>query len=135
MGHGDTVSQTTPTLVEALKGSPIIRYAINVHIATGNLLMVHFRAECGAEFTIFISDNHIIMSCGRGDQGALGHGSAALEDAVKPRLLEELLSQDTVGVACGERHVVAITSGEGGGVFSWGYGKYGCLGNSKEDVW
>lgn len=97
--------------------------------------MLPCRAECGAEFTIFISDNHIIMSCGRGDTGALGHGPAMLEDALKPRLIEELLSQDTVHVACGEKHVVAITSGEGGGVFTWGYGKYGCLGSGKEDVW
>lgn len=75
------------------------------------------------------------MSCGRGDKGALGHGPAALEDALKPKLIEGLLSQDTVDVACGETHVVAITSGEGGGVFAWGKGEYGCLGNGKEDVW
>ena len=95
--------------------------------------MLSSSAECGAEFSIFISDNHIIMSCGRGDRGASGH--AALEDVLKPKLIEELLSQDTVEVACGQAHVVAITSGEGGGVFTWGDGKYGCLGNGKEEIW
>lgn len=92
-----------------------------------------YRAECGAEFTIFISNNRIIMSCGRGDQGALGHGPTSLEDALKPKLIEELLTQDTVEVACGEAHAVAITSG-GGGVFTWGSGKYGCLGNGREEM-
>lgn len=92
------------------------------------------RAECGGEFSIFITDNRIIMSCGRGDMGALGHGSSALEDGLKPKLIEELLSQDTVGVACGESHVVAITS-EGGGVFTWGEGAHGRLGNGREDMW
>lgn len=92
------------------------------------------RVVCGSEFTIFITDNRIIMSCGRGDRGALGHGHTSLEDCLRPKLIEELLSQDTVGVACGESHVVAITS-EGGGVFTWGEGKYGRLGNGKEDMW
>lgn len=72
------------------------------------------------------------MSCGRGSEGALGHGPAALEDGLKPRLIEELLSKDTVGVACGESHVVAITSD---GVFTWGEGTHGRLGNGREDMW
>ena len=96
--------------------------------------MCLFRVECGGEFSIFISDNRIIMSCGRGDHGALGHGPASLDNCTKPKIIEELLSQDTVGVACGEAHVVAITS-EGGGIFTWGDGKHGCLGNGKEDMW
>ncbi len=90
--------------------------------------------ECGGEFTLLISDNRIVMSCGRGDRGALGHGPGTLEDCLRPKLIEELLSLDTVGVACGESHAVAITS-ERGGVFTWGEGMHGRLGNGKEDMW
>ena len=108
-------------------GRGFIVYHAHTHICT-------CRAECGGEFTIFVTSNHIILSCGRGDRGALGHGPGALEDGLKPKLIEPLLSQDTVGVACGESHVVAITS-EGGGVFTWGEGTHGRLGNSKEAMW
>ena len=89
------------------------------------------RVECGGEFSMFISEHRLILSCGRGDHGALGHGN--LDDCLKPRMIDKLLSEDTVGVACGDSHVVAIT--DGGGVFTWGDGKHGCLGNGKEDMW
>ena len=32
------------------------------------------RAECGGEFTFFLSENNIIMSCGNGSRGQLGQG-------------------------------------------------------------
>ena len=73
------------------------------------------------------------MSCGRGDQGALGHKDCNLEDCLKPRLVEELLSTDTLTVSCGESHVVALTSD--GEVYAWGNGRNGRLGTGNEDMW
>lgn len=73
------------------------------------------------------------MSCGRGDQGALGHKDCNLEDCLKPRLVEELLSTDTLSFSCGESHVVALTSD--GEVFAWGNGKNGRLGTGNEEMW
>ena len=35
-------------------------------------------AQCGGEFSIFMNENGIIMSCGRGDRGTLGHGNTRL---------------------------------------------------------
>ena len=96
-------------------------------------LPFHYRAECGGEFSFFRNDNGIIMSCGRGDQGALGHKDCNLEDCLKPRLVEELLSTDTLTVSCGESHVVALTSD--GEVYAWGNGKNGRLGTGNEDMW
>jgi len=74
------------------------------------------------------------MSCGRGDCGALGHGPAALNDCLRPKLIEGMLSLDTVGVACGMSHTIAITS-EGGALFTWGDGRTGCLGNGRDEIW
>ncbi len=73
------------------------------------------------------------MSCGRGDQGALGHKDCNLEDCLKPRLVEELLSTDTLTMSCGESHVVALTSD--GEVYAWGNGRNGRLGTGNEDMW
>lgn len=73
------------------------------------------------------------MSCGRGDQGTLGHKDCNKEDCLKPRLVEDLLSTDTLAVSCGESHVVALTSD--GEVFAWGNGRNGRLGTGNEDMW
>ena len=72
------------------------------------------------------------MSCGRGNHGALGHGPGSLDDCLRPRLIEGMLSRDTMGVACGESHTIAITSE---GVFTWGDGRTGCLGNGHDEIW
>ena len=74
------------------------------------------------------------MSCGRGDCGALGHGPAALGDCLRPKLIEGMLSLDTVGVACGMAHTIAITS-ERGALYTWGDGRTGCLGNGRNELW
>ena len=52
-------------------------------------LRVVFRACCGDGFSVFASDNGIIMTCGDGLQGCLGHGDRA--STSKPRLIEALL--------------------------------------------
>ena len=73
------------------------------------------------------------MSCGRGDKGALGHHDSNKEDCLRPRLLEDLLTVDVVGVSCGESHVVVLTSE--GRVFAWGNGENGRLGTGNETMW
>ena len=87
--------------------------------------------KCGGEFSVFISDNDVIMSCGRGDMGALGHGDS--KDCLKPRLIEALLSHDAMAVSCGADHVVTLTSDSC--VFAWGAGGHGRLGTGSEENW
>ena len=41
---------------------------------------------------MFLSDNGIVMSCGRGDTGVLGHGPANKDDCLKPKMIEELIT-------------------------------------------
>lgn len=68
-------------------------------------------ASCGANFTVFVSDNGIAMTCGDGQQGCLGHGD--LHGTTRPRLIESLLPIDVASVACGDSHVVVLgTDGE-----------------------
>lgn len=74
LGHGDTKPHPSATIVEALKGRTITR------------------VEAGGEFSMFLNDNGIIMSCGRGSQGALGHGPTHSDDCTRPKLIEELLT-------------------------------------------
>ncbi len=111
LGHGDLDSRSEPTLVESLKGKSIIQ------------------ACCGDGFSIFGSDNGIIMTCGDGVQGCLGHGDWC--STSQPRLIEALLSIDVVSFDCGPNHVAAVSSD--GVVHTWGNGCDGKLGLGSEE--
>ncbi|XP_062922108.1 serine/threonine-protein kinase Nek9-like isoform X5 [Mobula hypostoma] len=111
LGHGDLQSRSRPQLVEALKGKFIAR------------------ASCGRGFSVFISDNGIVMTSGDGAQGCLGHGD--FFSTSRPCLIEALLGVNVQAAACGQQHVVCV-SGDGE-VFSWGNGKFGKLGLGNDD--
>ena len=79
---------------------------------------------------MFVSDKGIILTCGRGSSGALGHADS-WEDILTPKLITSLFSESVVDVACGEAHVVAMTADNG--LLSWGTGGFGRLGNGSEE--
>lgn len=54
--------------------------------------VIIFRVACGAGFSVFGSDNGIVMTCGDGSTGCLGHGD--YHSASRPRLIETLLRLD-----------------------------------------
>ncbi|CAG5117686.1 unnamed protein product [Candidula unifasciata] len=111
LGHGDTNDRYTPTLVEHLKGKSV------------NLV------SCGQGFSIFGSDNGLVLTCGDGSKGCLGHGDWC--STTRPRLIESLLSVDVIVMASGLNHVVVI--GRDGAVLSWGDGSCGQLGLGSEE--
>ncbi|XP_071942036.1 uncharacterized protein [Antedon mediterranea] len=111
LGHGDLKSRQSPEVVESLKGKSITK------------------ACCGDGFSVFASDNGIVMTCGDGSKGCLAHGDWS--NASRPRLIEVLLSIDVTSIDCGPHHVVAV--GADGEVFSWGVGKDGRLGLGDEE--
>ncbi|GIX96760.1 hypothetical protein CEXT_446221 [Caerostris extrusa] len=75
LGHGKLETwREKPFCVDALKGKNITRIC------------------AGEGFSIFSSDNGILMACGNGSQGCLGHGDWNM--CVKPKLIEKLLSVD-----------------------------------------
>lgn len=111
LGHGDGSRRDKPTQVEALQSKSILRVC------------------CGGNFTVFVTDNGIVMTCGMGEQGCLGHGDWS--NSLKPKLIEALLSFDVTSVSCGPGHVAVVTSD--GIVFTWGCGGDGRLGHGDED--
>ncbi|CAL4067725.1 unnamed protein product, partial [Meganyctiphanes norvegica] len=100
-----------PTVVEALKGKSITRVC------------------AGDGFSIFASDNGIVMTCGDGTFGCLGHGD--WNSCTKPKLIDRLLSVDVSEISCGSHHVVVV-SGDGD-VYTWGRGDGGRLGLGHEE--
>ncbi len=85
--------RSRPHCVEALKTKSI------QHVGAGD------------GFSVFTSDNGIVMTCGDGSFGALGHGD--WQSTTTPKMVESLLSVDISAVACGPAHVVVV-SGEVG---------------------
>lgn len=111
LGHGNTESKMKPELVQSLNGKSISR------------------ACCGEGFSIFASDNGIVLTCGDGTSGCLGHGDTL--SCYRPRLIETLLSLDVIAISCGSKHVVVV--GSEGEVLTWGCGADGRLGLGTED--
>ncbi|XP_062601424.1 uncharacterized protein LOC134263131 isoform X2 [Saccostrea cucullata] len=111
LGHGNTESKVKPELVQSLNGKSISR------------------ACCGDGFSIFASDNGIVLTCGDGTDGCLGHGDTL--SCYRPRLIETLLSLDVISISCGSKHVAAV--GSEGEVLTWGCGADGRLGLGNED--
>ena len=50
------------------------------------------------------------------------------ESADKPKIVDALLGEEVVDVACGWNHVVVLTSDAENPIFTWGIDTNGCLG-------
>jgi len=111
LGHGDYEPRSEATEVELLRGKSITRVV------------------CGDFYTAFLSDNGIILTCGQGDFGCLGH--ADWKTLTRPKLLDALLTVDVATLNGGSHHL-AVTTAEGA-VFTWGCGFDGRLGHSNEE--
>lgn len=62
---------------------------------------------------------------GLGEYGRLGHGDTTTH--LKPKLVEALVGQRIVQVACGSRDAQTMALTEDGSVYSWGDGDFGKL--------
>ena len=88
-----------------------------------------YRACCGDGFSVFSSNNGIVMTCGDAASGCLGHGDD--QSLTKPKLIEALLHVDVAYIACGDHHVAIV--GTKGEVYTWGNGTSGKLGLGTEE--
>ena len=88
-----------------------------------------YRALCGDYFTLFLSDNGLVLSCGQGNNGNLGHGD--FEALTRPRLIDDLIMLDIISLSTGSHHVAACTAE--GVAYTWGCGGDGRLGHGNED--
>jgi len=112
LGHGDSVNERVPRLVEALVGVNVVGTA------------------AGQYHTAVWTDEGKAYSFGYGACGRLGHGGR--EDERVPRLIEGVLvGKRVVGVAAVYHHTVVWT--DEGKAYSFGFGGYGMLGHGGEE--
>ena len=117
LGHGQEVPEGSPRLVEGLQHEDVIS------------------VTCGEQYTAALTRNGDVYTWGDdsgklfGSSGVLGHGD--LEPQPVPKLVDAFREEDVriVQIAGGKGHLVALD--EHGGVWTWGKGEYGRLGNGE----
>lgn len=111
-GHSDTNRPIfKPRLVEALKDVSCKQVAT------------------GVSFTMFLTTEGQVYTCGTNTQGQLGHGDAL--DRSTPKLVEGLVTVGpVVQIAAGPSYSLAVTSD--GTVYSYGSGTNFCLGHGEQ---
>ncbi|KAH8255246.1 hypothetical protein KR038_007527 [Drosophila bunnanda] len=98
--------------------------AYPTQLKTLRTLGVRFVA-CGDEFSVFLTNEGGVFTCGAGAYGQLGHGFGSNE--MLPRMVMELMGSTITQVACGNRHTLALVPSRGR-VYSFGLGSSGQLG-------
>ncbi|XP_018439531.1 ultraviolet-B receptor UVR8 [Raphanus sativus] len=101
-----------PKLVEALKGTPCKQVAAGLH------------------FTVFLSREGRVFTCGSNTHGQLGHGDTL--DSPVPKEVEffDQSVGPVVQIATGPSYVLAVT--QDGSVYSFGSGSSFCLGHGEQ---
>ncbi|EDX08786.1 probable E3 ubiquitin-protein ligase HERC4 isoform X2 [Drosophila simulans] len=98
--------------------------AYPTQLKTLRTLGVRF-AACGDEFSVFLTNEGGVFTCGAGAYGQLGHGFSSNE--MLPRMVMELMGSTITQVACGNRHTLAFVPSRGK-VYAFGLGSSGQLG-------
>ncbi|KAM3967385.1 HECT and RLD domain containing E3 ubiquitin ligase 4 [Aphomia sociella] len=78
---------------------------------------------CGEDFTVFLTLDGGVFTCGIGEYGQTGHGTT--RDELVPRKVMELMGSTVTQVACGRRHLLCRV---GERILACGYGARGQLG-------
>jgi alpha-tubulin suppressor-like RCC1 family protein len=103
-----TTNQQVPALVEALKGTLVVRIAL------------------GQGHTLALTDKGRLFSWGSSKFGQCGHGDRQRVDS--PR--EIAITARFVDISCGDRHSAAVS--ETGTLYTWGCGDNGQLGHGRQ---
>ncbi|TFY60833.1 hypothetical protein EVG20_g7279, partial [Dentipellis fragilis] len=101
------------------------------------------KAFAGITFTLFLTKEGKVYSCGSGEKGQLGNGrtgeyiatgnKTAYDIESEPILIKALQDKKIVQIACGQQHSIALD--DQGLVYVWGYNGYCRLGlGNQQDV-
>lgn len=113
LGHGNSISLDKPRLIESLKSKRIRDIA------------------CGSGHSAAITSSGELYTWGLGEYGRLGHGDTATQS--KPKLVQSLVGQRVIQIACGSRDAQTMALTADGLVYSWGDGDFGKLGRGGSD--
>ncbi|XP_065086376.1 probable E3 ubiquitin-protein ligase HERC4 isoform X2 [Ochlerotatus camptorhynchus] len=81
--------------------------------------------SCGDDFSVFLTQEGGVFTCGAGTFGQLGHGTCSNE--ILPRMVFELMGSKITQIACGRRHTLAFVPSRGK-IYGFGLGGVGQLG-------
>ena len=112
LGLGDTTARAHPERIAALGDRGTIAVA------------------AGGQCSAFLTQSGMLLTCGRSDTGALGHGTTTA--CLRPKLVEKLLSQEVKFISVGEHHMACIT--DDARVYTWGANDFGQLGHPRASV-
>lgn len=84
--------------------------------------------DCGEDFSVFLTQDGGVLTCGAGTYGQLGHGSTSSE--VLPRKVMELMGSTVTQIACGRKHTLAFVASRDR-VYAFGLGSTGQLGTRQ----
>ena len=110
LGHGHAGSFMEPVQIRFKKDACIVNI------------------QCGKDFTLFLNETGITLSCGAWDQFCIGKRTET--DVHLPTIIDDLVTCQVVQLSCGELHAMGVTSE--GEVFGWGVGRDGRLGTGTE---
>uniref|UniRef100_A0A1L8DT79 Putative hect e3 ubiquitin ligase n=1 Tax=Nyssomyia neivai TaxID=330878 RepID=A0A1L8DT79_9DIPT len=80
---------------------------------------------CGDDFSVFLTGDGRVFTCGLGSYGQLGHGGSNNE--ITPRMVLELAGSTITQVCCGKKHTLAFVPSRGR-IYGFGLGHSGQLG-------
>jgi E3 ubiquitin-protein ligase HERC4 len=111
LGLNDTLPKRFPTQLRTLR-SIGVRYI-----------------ACGDDFSVFLTMDGGVFTCGNGAFGQLGHGSYGNE--ILPRMVMELMGSTVSQISCGRRHTLTFVPSRKR-VYGFGLGGSGQLGTGKD---
>lgn len=95
-----------------------------VHLKTLRSRGVRYIA-CGDDFSVFLTLDGNVFTCGSGTYGQLGHGTC--NNDTLPRAVVELMGTTCTQISCGGRHTLVFVPSRGR-IYGFGLGTAGQLG-------